>query len=295
METKKRWYKSGKALLGEIGKSAPPPNSAHIWFMGQHGFVISAEGMVFYIDVILNALAGKDGKDQRNYPPPFNPEEEQRVDYYISTHNHSDHLNLKTILPLARANPGTKFIVPRPSANILIEAGIDESRVLGARVKEAINVSGKLKITPVPAIHTRFIQDEGVKDEKGDYLDLGFVIKTDTLSFYHPGDTWITPGLVDLLKAEGPLDVSMLPINGSDWERTSYGCIGNVSAMDAVKLALAVPIDLVIPCHYDMMPDNSENPAYFVDCMYRYCPEKRFHVCALGERFIYEKNLASDI
>jgi L-ascorbate metabolism protein UlaG (beta-lactamase superfamily) len=62
-----------------------------------------------------------------------------------------------------------------------------------------------------------------------------------------------------------------------------------VSAMDAVKLAQAVPIDLVIPCHYDMMPNNTENPAYFVDCMYRYCPEKRFHICALGEKFVYEK------
>jgi L-ascorbate metabolism protein UlaG (beta-lactamase superfamily) len=59
--------------------------------------------------------------------------------------------------------------------------------------------------------------------------------------------------------------------------------------MDAVRLAQAVPIDLVIPCHYDMMPNNMENPAYFVDCMYRYCPEKRFHICALGERFVYEK------
>jgi L-ascorbate metabolism protein UlaG (beta-lactamase superfamily) len=263
--------------------------------MGQHGFVLNLEGTVIYIDVILNALADSDGKDRRNYPPPFTPEEVNRVDYYLSTHNHGDHLNLKTILPLARANPKTQFIVPRPFVKILLEAGIEESRVkprvLGARSMESIDILGKLSIIPVPAIHTRFIQDEGEKDENGDYLALGFVFvyKTGSLSLYHPGDTWITPGLVDLLKSLGPLDIGMLPINGTDWERTGYGCIGNVNAMDAVKLAMAVPIDLVIPCHYDMMPNNTENPAYFVDCMYRYCPEMRFHICALGEKFVYEK------
>ena len=289
MEIKNRWYKQGKALLEEIDKSAPFSNAAYIWFMGQHGFALCIEGMVLYIDVILNALAGEDGKDRRSYPPPFSPGEVRRLDYYISTHNHGDHLNLETILPLAKANPKTQFIVPMPWLNILLEAGIEERRVLGTRVMEGIDLGGSIKIIPVPAIHTRFIQDEGEKDKKGDHTSLGFVIKTGRLSFYHPGDTWITPGLVDILKAQGPLDVAMLPINGTDWERTSRGCIGNVNAMDAVKLALAVPIDLVIPCHYDMMPDNTENPAYFVDCMYRYCPEKRFHICALGEKFICEK------
>ena len=287
---KSRWYKQGNALLEEIRGSDPLQNMAHIWYMGQHGFVLNIEGIIIYIDVILNALRNEAGVDRRNYPPPFSPGEAQRVDYYISTHSHGDHLNLQTILPLAKANPNVKFVVPMPCINILHEAGIEENRVLGARVMESIDALGKFKIVPVPANHTRYIQDEGVRDEKGDYLALGFVFKTSDLSLYHPGDTWITPGLVDLLKTLGPLDVSMLPINGTDWERTAVGCIGNVNAMDAVRLALAVPIDLVIPCHYDMMPNNMENPAYFVDCMYRYCPEKRFHICALGEKFIYEKS-----
>ncbi|MDR0313215.1 MAG: MBL fold metallo-hydrolase [Treponema sp.] len=282
---KNRWYKEGKTLLEEISKSAPPANSIYIWYLGQHGFAINMDNTVLYIDVILNALPGKDGKERRNYPPPFSPNEIQRVAYYICTHNHGDHLNLDTILPLAKANPKTKFIVPRPCASILTNAGIEESRILGAN-REGIE-AGTIKIIPVPAIHTRFIQDEGQKDNNGDYQDLGFVIKAGLFSLYHAGDTWIIPGIVKILKDLGPLNVALLPINGTDWERTDQGCIGNVNAMDAVKLAMAVPIDLVIPSHYDMMPNNTENPAYFADCMYRYCPEKRFHICALGERFIY--------
>ena len=99
-----RWYKCGKALLDEIAASQPQPGEAYVWFMGQHGFIISLGGMVFYIDVILNDLLDKDGKTRRVYPPPFEPGEIQKVDYVLCTHNHSDHLNLKTLLPLAEAN-----------------------------------------------------------------------------------------------------------------------------------------------------------------------------------------------
>ena len=59
-EMKTRWYKSGKALLGQISASEPPADTALIWYMGQHGFALNLEGTVFYIDVILNALCGKD-------------------------------------------------------------------------------------------------------------------------------------------------------------------------------------------------------------------------------------------
>jgi L-ascorbate metabolism protein UlaG (beta-lactamase superfamily) len=79
----------------------------------------------------------------------------------------------------------------------------------------------------------------------------------------------------------------MLPINGTDWERTEQDCIGNMGPLDAVKLARLLPIDLVFPAHYDMIAHNGENPARFVDLMYTLCPEKRFHVCAPGECFIY--------
>lgn len=284
MET--RWYKSGKALLKEISQSSPASGAVHIWYLGQHGFVINLNETVLYIDVILNSINGEDGKDHRNYPPPFKPDAVQRVDYYVCTHNHADHLNLDTIIPLSRANPNVKFIVPEPWVSILAKAGIEKKRIVGAKNGEALDLIN-VKIFSVPAIHTRFIQDDGEKDKNGNYKDLGYVIKAGDLSLYHPGDTWITPKLVKILKSFGPINAAMLPINGTDWERTSRDCVGNINAMDAVKLAMELPIDLVIPCHYDMFPGNTENPAYFVDCFYRNCPQKRFHVCALGEKFIY--------
>jgi L-ascorbate metabolism protein UlaG (beta-lactamase superfamily) len=285
-----RWYKRGKALLNEIKDSQPRSGEAYIWFMGQHGFIFNLGGAIFYIDVILNDLKDEDNKDLRLYPPPFDPGEIQRVDYVLCTHNHIDHLNIDTLLPLAGTNAQTKFVVPTPCKHVLTGAGIANDRVIAARVGEDLVLNEDITLTSVPAIHTLLVQNEGEKDENGDYTSLGFVLKWEGLLIYHSGDTWVTPSLIKALKALSPLNIAMLPINGTDWKRTEENCIGNMSPLDAVKLAQTLPIDIVFPSHYDMIAHNSENPARFVDSMYALCPDKRFHIFAPGECFIYRKN-----
>jgi L-ascorbate metabolism protein UlaG (beta-lactamase superfamily) len=282
----KLWYKHGKTLLDEISHSRPQPEEAYIWFAGQHGFIINMGGTVFYIDVILNDLLDNNGNSFRVYPPPFKANVVQRVDYVLCTHNHIDHLNIDTLLPLSQSNPQTRFVVPVSCKHQLIETGIPQERILAAGTGEPI-MAGNVTIIPVPAIHTEFIQEEGEKDENGNYTALGFVLKGEKISLYHSGDTWVTQTLIGALKALGPFDIAMLPINGTDWERTSENCIGNMNLLDAVKLAKTLPVNMVFPAHYGMIAHNSENPARFADLMYTLCPEKRFHICALGECFIY--------
>ena len=290
-----RWYKNGKALLDEIAASLPRKEEAYVWFAGQHGFVVGLGGLVFYLDVILNDLWDGDGTSLRVYPPLFPPGEKQRVDYVLCTHNHIDHLNLDTLLPLAKANPQACFVVPAPLKKLLTDAGIAENRVLAARAGETMDLAAAagepVTLFPVPAIHTRYIREDGSgeRDENGDYHSQGFVLKGNGVSVYHSGDTWVTPPLLDALKVHAPVDLAILPINGTDWERTADNCTGNMNPLDAAKLACAVPFDLVIPSHYDMIAHNSENPARFAEAMYTLCPEKRFHICALGERFVYRK------
>jgi L-ascorbate metabolism protein UlaG (beta-lactamase superfamily) len=190
MEEKIRWYKQGQALLSDIRESGPGP--ALVWFLGQHSFALNLGGKILYIDVILNDFLDAQGKSTRRFDAPFGPQEPQKADYVLCTHDHSDHLNLETLIPLAKASPNACFIVPNPSRNKLIKAGIDESRVIGAKAGEKIALGG-LIIHPVPAIHTRFIQDEPEQDNNGDCTCLGLVVEGGGIKIYHPGDTWVTP------------------------------------------------------------------------------------------------------
>lgn len=279
-----RWYKKGEALLEEIQNSRTEPGKAVFWFMGQHGFVINMSNTVIYIDVILNDILDKNGVTKRNYREPFAPSLVSRLDYFFCTHKHRDHLNVETLAPAAKANPGARFIVPTPHCGVLTAAGIPEAVVTGAHEGAELSLPGGITVSPVAAAHPEYSTDE-----KGNDQCLGYVIRGGGISVYHSGDTYITPRLVDTLKKLAPIDVVILPINGGDFERTAAGIIGNMSVLEAVKLTRALDADFAIPTHYDMMSSNSENPGLFAEYMYSLCPAKRFHIFALGEKFIYEK------
>jgi L-ascorbate metabolism protein UlaG (beta-lactamase superfamily) len=200
-----------------------------------------------------------------------------RLDYFFCTHNHRDHLNMETLLPAAGAAPGARFIVPAPHTGLLAPLGPE--RITGASEGRDISLPG-VSVSPVAAAHPDY---EG---ENGNYACLGYVIQGGGVSVYHSGDTYVTPRLVETLK-KFSIDIAILPINGGDWERTAAGIIGNMSALEAVKLSRVIGADLTVPAHYDMMPGNTEDPGLFAGYMYEYCPEKRFHIFALGEKFIY--------
>lgn len=65
------------------------------------------------------------------------------------------------------------------------------------------------------------------------------------------------------LKAFGPLDAELLPINGRDAKRLLRNCIGNMTYQEAADLAGDVRPKMVIPGHWDMFADNSEDPELF--------------------------------
>ena len=62
-----------------------------------------------------------------------------------------------------------------------------------------------------------------------------------------------------------------------------------MNSEDAAKLARTLDVDLTIPSHFDFLRGNTINPAHFTDVFYALCPEKKFHIPALGERIIYRK------
>jgi len=62
-----------------------------------------------------------------------------------------------------------------------------------------------------------------------------------------------------------------------------------MSSREAADFSAMVGIDLNVPIHYDMFPNNRENPAYFVDYLFHHYHNQKFHMMVSGERFIYQK------
>ena len=281
---KSKWYKKESALIQELKSFKSSENEILLWFLGQSGFAFRLGTKMVLIDTMLNDLTDDDGKSQRNYEPPFSPQELHFVDYYIATHEHADHMPLPTILALEKSCPEIQFIIPAPLVCILIENGVSEDKIIPAYAEQTISLNhNEIEILPLASAHTEYEQD---KNDNHYYL--GYIFKYNNISIYHPGDTIVTEKLVVDLQKNKPIHIALLPINGQDWERTRENIIGNMNARDAVMLAENIPFDLTIPCHYDMFFRNGEDPAIFSTYMYSRCPEKKFHIMALGECFIYK-------
>jgi L-ascorbate 6-phosphate lactonase len=279
-------YKSNEGLMNEVRKTKIYGESVSFWNLGQAGMLIKGtdEDGIICIDPYLTKSiedASPDTEFKRAFSPVVDPGMLNVLDGVFITHGHDDHLDVSTIKEITRVSEGTKFAIPAPLVS-LVQEHVANKNIQPAKEGAPFTIKG-FKITPVPAAHTEY-----ETDEQGNHVSLGYLIEVNGIRLFHSGDTVVTPELIDKVKEFNP-HVAFLPINGGDFFRSSRGIIGNMSFREAADFSAAVGVDLIIPIHYDLFPNNRENPAYFVDYLFHHYPNQKFHMMVPGERFIYHK------
>lgn len=288
MEQQRSWYKQGRALLDELSGTFFSEQITALWYLGQSGFGLKTGSLLVFFDPVLADIQNENGTTRRYYPAPFLPEEAARtgVSYVFCTHDHLDHLQPETILPMASAQPKLKIVVPAPSVGKLLAAGVSEEQVVAAHAECPIQLPDGCVCTPVPAAHELY-----ERDACGDHRALSYIFRTaGGLKVFNAGDAVVTPELTERLRREGGFDAALLPINGADYKRRRRGIVGNMNSREAADLAADMDADLVIPCHYDMVFQNGEDPLHFAQYMQAYYPGRKFHILSLGERFLLTSN-----
>lgn len=279
-----KWYKQGDELLNEIKNTSLSRDFFCFWYLGQMGIIGKWGDFIFAIDLVLNDLVNKNGRSRRNYAPPFMPSEADFIDLFLCTHNHLDHLNLDTLMPLISSSANMKVIVPKPVVSFCVESNIPENILIGANRRENIILNKDIIVSSIASCHDLYRTD----DDDDDYT-LGYHISFGKFRIYHSGDTLLTNRLINDVTERGALDTAFFPINGIDLERMNRGIVGNMDARDAAYFCSQIYADLYIPMHYDMVMKNGEDPLYFARYMDEYAPEKKFHILKLGERVILHK------
>ena len=92
---------------------------------------------------------------------------------------------------------------------------------------------------------------------------IGYVLGSDR-RVYHAGDTLVTDELTTALQALD-VDVALLPVNGRDAAREALGFVGNMNAVEAVELALALRASRLIAYHWDGFAGNTAPPGAVAD------------------------------
>jgi len=269
-----RLYRRGAALAEEIAATVVPPGMVALWFLGQASIALKSGDAVVYVDPYFS------DNPHRVYPTPLSTGDLTRADWVFCTHNHLDHLDVATLAPISQRFPTCQFVVPAPHVAVLTGAGIPAGQVHAARAGRRLSWP-ELAVTPLRAKHEEFEQDAN-----GDHLYLGFVIELDGIRVFHSGDT---VGFECQAQDLTPLrpHIAFLPINGRDWYRNRSNVAGNMNYRESLDLAVAAGVDLIVPIHYDLFAGNTENPAFFVDHLYRTAPAQKFKLFAVGERMLY--------
>jgi L-ascorbate 6-phosphate lactonase len=267
---------AGIGLIGRIDALEIGGRSLAFWGLGQVGVAIKGPTGVLYVDPYLTDSDGEGGSLPRTFPPPLVPTEVTNASAVLLTHVHIDHTDPDTILPLSKASPESRLVAPFTSRDTLIEAGLDEGRVVVPEVGDPLEISGVM-VTAVPSAHTELEYDP----ERG-YPYLGYVIEWNDVTVYHAGDSVVYDGLVETLSA-WDIDLAFIPINGRDFFRTERNIIGHMNFREAAELTETLDIGLIVPTHYDLIEGNTADPGHFVSHLYALNPMRPHKLLRPGE------------
>jgi len=257
-----RWvpakYKN-EAFLREVSLANQRAEEVRLWWLGQSGFLLQWNLIHILIDPYLSDSLTK--KYQGTEKPHIRmcerviaPEKLTFVDIVTSSHNHTDHLDAETLIPLINANPGITLIIPEANREFVSQRIHQPADFpIGLNDNQCIDIMG-IRFTGVPAAH-----NELERDDLGRCRYMGYVIEIGGKKIYHSGDTLLFDGMLELL-APFEVDLALLPINGNDPTR---GVAGNLNIEEAVWLAKSISAKLTIPCHYDMFTFNTADVSAF--------------------------------
>jgi L-ascorbate metabolism protein UlaG (beta-lactamase superfamily) len=253
-------YLAGDTFLTDVARARSEPDFLHIWWLGQSGFLLQWEGHHLLFDPYLSdsltvKYAQTDKPHVRMTERVIAPDRLDFIDVVTSSHNHTDHLDAETLVPLLAANPALKVIVPEANRAFAADRLGVAPETFSGLVDGATVRAADFSVTGLPAAH-----EELALDAAGHHLFMGYIVKCGPWSIYHSGDTLLYPGLVERLQPAA-IDIALLPINGSRPERR---VAGNLNGEEAAQLARQMGAGLVIPCHYEMFEFNSEPPDRFV-------------------------------
>jgi L-ascorbate metabolism protein UlaG (beta-lactamase superfamily) len=252
-------FQKDAALLRDIEQAPDKETIFHTWWLGQSGFLIKWNGHRLLLDPYLSdSLTAKYASTKKPHARMSElvipAARLGKIDIVTSSHNHTDHLDADTLIPILKNNPGIKFLIPESNRDFVAgRLKCDPAFPIGITDGQQRNL-GPFTFHGIPAKH-----DDIEYDDNGNCIYMGYVIRFGRWTVYHSGDTLWFDEMVNLLKPFAP-DLALLPINGSDPVRE---VAGNLNGAEAARLAHEIGAKLTIPCHYDMFEFNTADVKEF--------------------------------
>lgn len=221
--------------------AATPVDGLHITWYGHASALVEVDGRRVLLDPIWSERCSPFSfvGPRRLHPPPVPLAALPPIDAVIISHDHYDHLDLRTIRTLARSQ-SAPFLVPLGVGAHLDRWRVPSDRIVELDWNESVEVAG-LRFTATPARH--FSGRAFARDRT---LWSSWVIAGATQRVYYSGDTGYFDGFGAIGAEHGPFDATLMAIGAYSpaWPDI------HLNPEQAVQAHLDLRGGLLIPVHW---------------------------------------------
>ena len=223
------------------------PEKDYMLWLGHSCFLIKINGKLIITDPCFYDLP---------FSPRlvnFNPDlsKFEKIDYILISHNHLDHLNIKSLKNIVNSNANVKILAPLGSKSILSKISMNVEEASWFQEYK----TDKIKIHFMPAYHwTRSNITNMNKVLWG-----GFIIQFKDKTLFFAGDTTSKNNFKDIKKFFPKIDYFFVPIAPSIYPKF------HLSGDEAIKIAKFLRSKKIIPMHYGTYQQSTESGDYSIN------------------------------
>ena len=223
-------------------KAAPPSPGLRAFWIGHASVYVELDGVRMLIDPIFSEYASPfDIGPRRFHPPPIGLADLPPSDAVLITHDHYDHLDMRTVQQLAQR--GTMFFVPLGIGAHLQAWGVPEAQIRDLEWWQEAPLRG-VRIVSTPSRH---YSGRGLADKNATLWTSWSVIGSKH-RFYVSGDTGYSDHFARIGERFGPFDLAFVKIGaygpGAPWLDI------HMSPEDAVRAHRDVRARRMFPVHW---------------------------------------------
>ena len=226
-------------------------NNFMIW-IGHSTFLIKKNNLVILTDPVFSERASpfKRLGPKRLIPPAISLNELPKIDVVTISHNHYDHLDIRSLKKLSKLNPNLIFLIPKGDIDIFNKKNIDNVKEFVWW--EEISIDDFIfTFTPVQHWSARGLFD------RNESLWGGWFIKSNDYSLYHAGDTGYSNDFIETQKRLGSPKYAFLPIGAYDPEW--FMAASHVNPEDSIRIMKDLGAEFSFGMHWGTFTLTAED------------------------------------
>ena len=232
-----------KFPLEKINKNIYKNDVSLLTWGGHSTFLIQKNNINILIDPHFSLRASPFSfiGPKRYMPSVFKRDNLPRIDVVAISHNHYDHLDIKSLKTIYEKFPETIFLVPLGDKELLINNGITKVKEFDWWEDYKIN-NLKFIFTPVKHWSKRTLFD------KNKSLWGGWWIENDNFKFLHLGDTGYSKDFIDIKNKLGKPDLAAIPIGA--YRPQNIMKSNHLNPEEAIKTFIDLEAKLAVAMHW---------------------------------------------